>query len=108
MKYGRRIKNGHNGDIQWCELSEEEVRKALLDNVGLNALVFQKCLQAAVAQFSRNTAADQATIELDPNLRRQVLEVAAALLAQCGIKGFVALQEALDEKVHYHKIHALG
>ena len=107
MRYGRRIRNGNNGDIQWCELSTEEVLKALTENVRLNAEIFRLCFGEALNLANVKSHGGEAAVALNPSLKQAVDEVACRLFEQCGVKAFVALQEALDEKVHYHKIHNL-
>jgi microcystin degradation protein MlrC len=105
MKYGRRIQNGNNGSVQWCELSAEEVATTLSDNVRLNATVYDECHRQALARrgLDPDSEEDLALVAANPHLTKELNEVARALLEQCAVKAFVALQEALDERVHREK-----
>ncbi len=108
MKYGRRIRNGENGEITWCELNPEEVTKTLRENVSLNADLYQKCFEEALVRAAITKPEDRAALSLNPQLRREVLELAIALFEQSAVKAFVCLQQALDAKVHWHKVHAMA
>ena len=102
-KYGRRIKNGNNGNIIWCELSEKELAEALTENVSLNSAIYQQCFEEALTRMNITKPEDKAAFSMNPGLRREVSELANALFQQCAINSYMALQEALDEKVHWHK-----
>lgn len=104
MRYGKRIRNG-GGTVEWCELEELEVILALKANVQLNSEIYEECLAMALAQRGLDTARseDRATLSMNPRLASEVGGLARVLFEQCAVKGFVALQEALAEKVHEQK-----
>lgn len=105
FKYGRRIRSDRDGNIQWCELSAEEAGKALEDNVALNASIFRQCLHSAFTIVDPELIRPQSSDSEPQHLKAIVLTVAQSLFMQAGVKAFVALQERLDEKVHWHKAH---
>lgn len=100
--YGRRIRN-KDDEILWCGLTGEEVVKALKDNVRLNSVIYQQCLEEAQGSMNVKEEHDQVSIALNPGLRQECRAIAATLFAQCAVKSFVALKEALEEKVHLVK-----
>lgn len=99
MIYGRRARTGHNGDVEWCELSEEEVQQVLARNVRLNAEILAWCLERAEGLYTPEPEEEDEPSDRGPSVRK----LALGLFAQCGIKGFVALQAALEEKVNFLK-----
>ena len=107
-KYGRRIRNGNGGDVQWCELTDEEVEQVLKENVDLNAEIYSQCYQQALVRMNIATKEGQAALAMNPHLQRQVDEIALGLFEQSAVKAFVALQAALDATVHLAKVHAMG
>lgn len=102
MRYGRRARTGHNGDVEWCELDQEEVAQVLARNVRLNAEILAQCIDEAI-RLNDMGAASEPDLAKDVSLEQEVVRIALALFAQSGIKGFVALQAALEEKVNFMK-----
>jgi len=103
MRYGRRIRNGNSVDVQWCELTQDEVLETLKDNIKLNGQIYQHCLDEVLKLKNLSKPEGKATIAVNPQLKKEINEVALALFHQCSVKAFIALQEALDEKIHSHK-----
>ena len=108
MRYGRRIRNGDNGEVEWCELTEDEVSHVLKDNVSMNAEIYSQCYQQALVRMNIVAKEDQAALAMNPHLQRQVDEIALGLFEQSAVKAFVALQQALDAKAHLAKVHAMA
>ena len=103
MRYGKRIRNGNNGNIEWCQLDEPEVAKVLLDNVDVNTDVFEKCFDVALQRFTQGKEHRNAVVEMNPDLRRETLDIAIALFSHCAVKSFIALQKALEQRAHEQK-----
>lgn len=101
--YGRRIMDARSGDIRWCGLTAEEVEDALAENVRLNGLVYAKCLGQAFLLLSGKKPEDRVASGAHPVLRQEALSLAHVLFTHCAVKSFVALKEALEEKVHAAK-----
>ncbi len=109
ITFGRRIKaNGENGDVVWCELSDEEVADVLWENVKLNTQVFGACVQQAKRLLGIQRPEDEASLAMSPALQMQVNETARALFEVCGLKGFAALQAVLEARVHEAKVAAVA
>ena len=99
--YGRRIQI--NGEVTWCELTEHDVLDTLRANIRLNAAIYQQCLHEALERLHvRNTEGD-ATLAAQPHVRDEAHALATSLYEQCAVKSFVALQAALDRRVHEEK-----
>jgi hypothetical protein len=109
MRYGKRIRNGANGDVQWCELTADEVSGTLHENVALNAEIYRACVEQALAQRGLSLAKkeDAATLAANPRLERDISETARALFDACAVRAFIALQERLAEKTHFVKANHL-
>ena len=107
MKYGRRIRDPSNGEIQWCELTDEEVLATLKENASVNAAVWQECVRLALSFFGRDKPQSDDTPSVGGQLHNGVMELTRALFEQCGLKGFVALQQGLEAKVHWHKANGM-
>ena len=103
MRYGRRIRNGNNATVEWCELASEEVIKTLWGNISLNADIYQQCVHVAMHRMNVKEPEDKCPPTVYPKLQREVREMAVALFEQCAVKAFVALQGALDERIHEQK-----
>lgn len=107
MRYGRRIRDPSNGDVQWCELTDEEVLAALKENVNVNAEIWQECVRLALSFFGHDKPKSGDTPSAESQLNNGVMELTRALFAQAGLKGFVALQQSLEAKVHWHKANGM-
>lgn len=103
MNYGRRIRSGRNGDVLWCELSDHEVLDVLLANIRLNAAIYQKCLGEALERMNVASENAETVLATNPRVQHEAQTIAAALYKQCAVKSFVALQAALDRRVHDEK-----